>query len=156
MKKSKNLVFHSQSNLFSGKLQLAKITRLSTSIYRSDSEPLPFRDLLLEAAISHNQNPNSYNSQYRSGLCSHTHGYCWQNQGAQLVLLDSSLAQVYLLRTPLPRDGVRVSRSATELGAAADHILEMSFILQHILTRLFRKILPNQNVSESHGEGNYI
>lgn len=57
---NKNLFFHSESNLFSGKLQLAKITYLSDFIYSSDSESSPsFRDLLLEVAISHNQNPNS-------------------------------------------------------------------------------------------------
>lgn len=58
-KKNKNLFFHSESNLFSEKLQLAKIMYLSDFIYCSDPEPSPsFRDLLLEVAISHNQNPN--------------------------------------------------------------------------------------------------
>lgn len=59
-KKNKNLFFHSESNLFSGKLHLAKITYLSDYTYSSDPESPPsLRDSLLEVAISHNQNPNS-------------------------------------------------------------------------------------------------
>jgi len=39
------------------------------------------------------------------------------------------------------RQGLK--KHTTELGTEVDHILEMSFNLQHILTCLFHKILPN-------------